>query len=689
VAASAGDRPLAEQGGVVADRTDRELERLARGAEHGEPVARGQVLLLGDLPVDHDLARLEVGDGARRHPEREDLLGGGGVHRADDGTRLLAVGELDLADHQAEGGDGVDALHVGQVRRQFRRCAVEGEPVGGLDDEVALEALADRTGDGGLGGAGEHRDEAHERDAHDEGGGGGCRAARVAHGVLAGQRAGDALDRRQPRPDGAGERSGHHRAQHDHADHQQTESCPHRGQVAAGQLAAQRGPDEQAGQHQAQQAGTGPDPRGVGPVDGDVAQGGQRRHPGGPDRGHEGGDGGHAETHRHGQRRRAGLDHQAGLGDVDVEGVEQHEGPGREQHAADEAHDRREHADEQRLQQHRAEDLAPPGSDGPHQGQLAGALGHQDAEGVGDDEPTHEQGDEGEHQQSGGEEAERLLDLAGRLVRELLAGDHVGAGHQVGLAQRGDQLLRGDAGFGQHLDLVHLALFALEALRGGQGGAHEDGTAGRVRLAEPGDAHEGELLGSLGADQRDLVAQGEPALVDPGPVDDDLAVGLGGPPAGHLVRVERGLRGPGTDHGGRTGAADGVARRVEQREVEPGHRSFRRRHPRDVADLGHERLRDEVAHRAAEVALEQLGAAHHGVDALTQVAEQVVEDPAQGGVEHEGAGHEGHTQDHRHAGGDETALVGPERAEGGAEHGSLTDSGGRGACGCATRRRSS
>ena len=51
------------------------------------------------------------------------------------------------------------------------------------------------------------------------------------------------------------------------------------------------------------------------------------------------------------------------------------------------------------LEQHRAQDLAAAGADGPQQGQLPGALGHEDAERVGDDEPADEQGDAGEDQQ--------------------------------------------------------------------------------------------------------------------------------------------------------------------------------------------------------------------------------------------------------------------------------------------------
>ena len=54
------------------------------------------------------------------------------------------------------------------------------------------------------------------------------------------------------------------------------------------------------------------------------------------------------------------------------------------------------------------EHLAAAGADGPQQGQLTDPLGDDDGEGVVDDEDADEQGDEGEGQQEGVEEAQVL-----------------------------------------------------------------------------------------------------------------------------------------------------------------------------------------------------------------------------------------------------------------------------------------
>ena len=56
-------------------------------------------------------------------------------------------------------------------------------------------------------------------------------------------------------------------------------------------------------------------------------------------------------------------------------------------------------ADDERLDQHGAGDLAAGGADGAHQGQFLGALGDQHGEGVGDEEDADEERDAGEGQQ--------------------------------------------------------------------------------------------------------------------------------------------------------------------------------------------------------------------------------------------------------------------------------------------------
>src|SRR5699024_6835502 len=89
----------------------------------------------------------------------------------------------------------------------------------------------------------------------------------------------------------------------------------------------------------------------------------------------------------------------------------------------------------------------------------------------------------------------------------------------------------------------------------------------------------------------------------------------------------------------------------------------------DLLDLLDQRLVDEVAERAAElVVVEEFLAPDLGVDTLSDVGEQIVEDLPDGAVQHEGAGHEGDTEDDGDAGGYEAPLVRPERTEDGSKH---------------------
>ncbi len=78
--------------------------------------------------------------------------------------------------------------------------------------------------------------------------------------------------------------------------------------------------------------------------------------------------------------------------------------------AGGEADGRGDEPDDDGLEQHRPEHLTAAGTDGPHQRHLLAALGDEDREGVVDDERADEQGDDGEDQQEGVEEAHALLD---------------------------------------------------------------------------------------------------------------------------------------------------------------------------------------------------------------------------------------------------------------------------------------
>jgi hypothetical protein len=124
--------------------------------------------------------------------------------------------------------------------------------------------------------------------------------------------------------------------------------------------------------------------------------------------------------------------------------------------AADDTDGRGHEPDDERLGQNRPGDLLPAGAERPEQGEFPESLGHDDREGVENDERADEERDGGEGQQEGVEEAQCLLHVAGGLVGGEVAGDRfdpVGQcrpepGHQVG---PGDALRRLDG------DLVELA----------------------------------------------------------------------------------------------------------------------------------------------------------------------------------------------------------------------------------------
>ena len=81
---------------------------------------------------------------------------------------------------------------------------------------------------------------------------------------------------------------------------------------------------------------------------------------------------------------------------LDTESAEQPLDRLRQEHAEAEADERGEEADDERLEDHRAEDLPPRGADRPQRRELARALGDGDREGVEDDERADEERDAGE-----------------------------------------------------------------------------------------------------------------------------------------------------------------------------------------------------------------------------------------------------------------------------------------------------
>ncbi len=101
---------------------------------------------------------------------------------------------------------------------------------------------------------------------------------------------------------------------------------------------------------------------------------------------------------------------------LDTESAEQPLDPLRQEDAETEADERSEKPDDERLEDHGAEDLPPRRADRPQRGELARALGDRDREGVEDDERADEERDAGEHEQEVAEDRRELVDLVHLLL---------------------------------------------------------------------------------------------------------------------------------------------------------------------------------------------------------------------------------------------------------------------------------
>ncbi len=106
--------------------------------------------------------------------------------------------------------------------------------------------------------------------------------------------------------------------------------------------------------------------------------------------------------------------------------VEQEDETSSDDEAADETGHRTDDPERECLQRDQAPHLASRGADRAEQGELSEALPDADLEDVVDDERAHERSDEGEHEQSGSEDPDELVDGVGGFLGRLLAGDHLG-----------------------------------------------------------------------------------------------------------------------------------------------------------------------------------------------------------------------------------------------------------------------
>ena len=145
----------------------------------------------------------------------------------------------------------------------------------------------------------------------------------------------------------------------------------------------------------------------------------------------DGRDHGHPEAHDDGGDDGPGLEHERPRRQGDAEPLEQRFEARRAANTPRPRPIERGHEPEDGgLDEHGAEHLSPAGPHDPQQGQLPGALAHDDRERVEDREPADEQRDEGEDEECGREEPQRLVDAVGLLVGHGLPGHDLDPGGQ-------------------------------------------------------------------------------------------------------------------------------------------------------------------------------------------------------------------------------------------------------------------
>ena len=218
VEVGAGEDPVADQVGVVGDRLHRDVELASLRDAGDDVVADRQVVALGDGGVDDDPAVGEIVERALDHRRLEHLRQRRRVGAAQEGGGRVAVVVDDLAGAEAEAADRLHTWHRGhQLGGATGQAGEAGsEALVGLHDEVGTQPARHLVGDGRLGRLCEHRDEADERHADQQGGGGGRRALRAPGRVLHGQPAGDARGPgEQAAPSIRTRRGREHRADHD------------------------------------------------------------------------------------------------------------------------------------------------------------------------------------------------------------------------------------------------------------------------------------------------------------------------------------------------------------------------------------------------------------------------------------------------------------------------------------------
>jgi hypothetical protein len=355
--------------------------------------------------------------------------------------------------------------------------------------------------------------------------------------------------------------------------------------------------------------------------------------------------------------------------------IEQGHEHGGDAEAQDEADDRATDADGERLDEHRASDLAAAGSHRPHERHLPPPLGHDDRERVVDDEDPDEHRDDGEGQQEVRDERQLVLEVGLALLGDLPTGEDLQPGIPGGsqfLTHRPGHLGLRHPGVGHDADAVELAGLADELLRlrGGPQGVR--GTTGAVGVSEPGDAHQVVLGGCSAGLDRHPVTDPVAGVVGAAPVDDHLPGGFGGPPVVDREAVEPVDRLPVAAEGGR--AHRRVADRVAVLVDDPREALD---HPLGVGHLGGSKhgveqgrvdAAADLGAPAGVAGIDGLAGPHHCVGALEGRREQVVERLVHGVCQHQHPGHERHAERHGQQGGEQPSLVVHEPTQGNLPH---------------------
>ena len=655
-----GDQEAANERVRRVDTADAHVHLVPVGECHGDRAADVDVLARRLCGV-HDGGVGGGGDargGARGHAEGQDPPDVAGVEAGDTGRDVADqnIGAPDLGD---VGELRVLAQRGGDLRAEAAAPLVEHYQLG-------TDRAIDRLVDARLQGGGDDRHRRDQGEADHQRSRGQRGAARVATGVLPGQPAG-----RTPQPGRPPQDSGHRADQDGREQGRSQEDGQHRQpqhlEVGAGggtrcEKALQESRRPAKEEHEAR---ADPGPRQPLDLGLSLAQGGHGGDPGSPPRRRHRGDHGDdgADEERHDQ----GVELDAQLGGR-AEDVDQHIGD----HDADEEADQGgEDAGQSRLGDDLGEDLAPGGTQGAQQGQLLGTLGHQDAEGVGDQEASDEDGDEGEHQQRGADEqvdlGDRvLLGLRGRLRPglDLDRGPAQGGGHPVA------ELEVGDPGLGADIDDIEGAVGLEKALSGGQSEEGKALAGDAVLAAEGGDAADHEGLGGGGLEAHlDLLADHQVAVGCGAGVDDHVVGGSGSGPGGELKGGELGVGDPvESEQRPLVGAADHLPV-AEQGDPRAFDRAHGIRHPGHLPHLGEDGLgkRQRRARKAAGRG-GRCRALHLDGNTLVDVAQHALEGVPDGVGEDQGAGDEGDAQDDGDRGQDEPQLVAEEAAQADLEH---------------------